>query len=166
MQVQAWSQWRMHSAKTRDKISMASSAAPWTGRADTKCHGLARTERVTDLLDVAWAHRRLENQHASVEELKKGFWCNPTQGVQRRPWGVRPATLTTVAELYSYQYDVALSGHAGLRVMGFPPGAGSTSSLSESDYRHLAGEMFSIPIATCILFSLYQNPHATWWPRG
>lgn len=69
-----------------------------------------------------------------------------------------------MAELYSYEFDVCLSGHAGLRIMGFPPEVGGSTGLDESEFRRLSGEMFSIPIATSILFTLYQNPWAPWWP--
>ena len=73
--------------------------------------GFPFTERSLDCLNVAWASRLQEFPlNAQSSELRRGFWANAAQAVQRKPWG-GPGTLTANGVWYSFEADCCLGRH-------------------------------------------------------
>jgi hypothetical protein len=40
-----------------------------------------------DIIDCAWAARRLKHPEGSVQELRRDWFANPSQSIARLPWG-------------------------------------------------------------------------------
>lgn len=160
----------MNSAKARDQLGMAAAAKPWTGRPETQLRGLPEhAERVKDLLDIAyWEHRAAQGDMASgdacPEKVVAGLWANISQDVSRCPWCVGSIpTFTTSSEMYSFTHDCVLSGHAHLRLMGYPDSASMEGDFREKELKQFAGEAFSVPCISLVLNAYYLNPWAPWW---
>ena len=134
----------------------------WTGRADVKLDGVPQAPRVLDVLDCAWAHRLATHpRDATSAQLARGFWANPSQAVQRRPWGT-PGCLTSSAVWYSFEKDTALDAEDCLRIQGLPTRI-QRHGLSEAEAKNLAGEAFSCPVATMFTAAWYYLPWGAWW---
>ena len=159
-----YAKWQVHSARVRSALNLRGKSSPWTARGDVTLHGLGRpSARVLDVLDVAWSCRRNSMPGtATSEDLKRGFWANVSQAVQRRPWGPPPVACKSTI-MYSFAEDRLLSGHGQLRAMGCPNGCAPREAFSEGQMRCLSGEQFSVPIICMLSFAFYCNPYADWW---
>ena len=162
-------EWCHHSTRMREELVMSSKAAPWTSREnkfDHKLHGLSICPRVRDCLNIMWAFRRHQIGYDVLPaEVRKEMWCNPSQGVQRKPISHGPPCFLQNTTPYSYEYDVCLSGFDMLRCMGFPghPGVAPEHIFKDADLRSLAGEAFFLPCMTVLACAYYCNPSAPWW---
>ena len=98
-----YAKWKVHSACVRSALNLPGKSSPWTARGDVTLHGLGRpSARVLDVLDVAWSCRRNSMPGtATSEDLKRGFWANVSQAVQRRPWGPLPLACK-ITIMYSF----------------------------------------------------------------
>ena len=97
----------------------------------------------------------------SIEELRKGLWCDVSQSHVRKPWSEGElGVVCTSSVLYSYELDSIISGSAHMMLMGHQRFSGQ---FLESQSRDLAGEAYSAPWATAAAFALLANPHASWW---
>jgi hypothetical protein len=158
-----YAKWRSHSAKVRHGLQVSANYSPRTKRTPKPMlKGLASTERVVDLINVAWAERLKESPSLTDAEKKSGYFANVSQAVQRRPWG-RMGTLCTSGIFYSYEHDLVLSGYHMCRLHGVPMGTGISSVFSSHQLRDLAGESFSLPCITTAVLPYYCNPWAPWW---
>ena len=147
-----FARWKVHGAKIRDELGMPANACPWTTRADVNFGGYQMTERQRNLLDCAWgARRRQLPDTVSTEDMLKGWWCNVTQSVQRKPWSATPPTPCRQTRAYSFEHDVVVTGFAHMMFLGWPRIFASNSEFSSQDLHDLSGEAFSVPIAA--LFS-------------
>ena len=82
--------------------------APWTKSA--KLHGVPRTARHTDIIDVAY-FAWLMNQPADMPISKQVNWCvDASQGVERKPWGKDPGALLQGSSTYVFALDRVLDG--------------------------------------------------------
>ena len=125
--------------------------------------GCSPSERQLDLIDIGWVVRR--NAYAKdvvSKEIRKGWWVNMSQSVQRQPWGAHIGTLCRNAQWYSYEHDMVLSGASLMALMGWPRNF-VQSGFGNHDLQELAGEGFSVPIAALCVYVLYLNPWAPWW---
>ena len=159
--------WRARSSEVRDKHKLPplgeTGSQPWTSRKDVKLQGMADSERQLDHLNVCFAVHKQRNPGVRHEDLIRDLFCNPSQCVARLPMQQgRLPTITTSAEIYSYEHDCILSGQAHLRAMGWPSNVG-TCTYSNHECRTLAGEAFSLPCLSAVLYAYYLNPHAPWW---
>ncbi len=120
--------------------------------------------RKQDVIDVAW-HRRLSEVPlgTSTHEARQNYYCDISQGVQRKPFRFGGGTFTTNSCWYSYQEDVTLDGEDVLRIQGAPVRTTTLGSFKDSDLRTCGGEAFSVPSIGTFLYSLYLNPYGGWW---
>ena len=145
--------------RARKGVSAAFSG--WTQRPGIKLTGFPFTERSLDCLNVAWASRLQEFPlNAQSSELRRGFWANAAQAVQRKPWG-GPGTLTANGVWYSFEADCCLDGIDTLRVQG-APSAMSTGQLTVANLKELAGEPFFLGSVGSVVVALYASPYASW----
>eukprot|EP00969_Alexandrium_andersonii_P176067 7785267-Alexandrium_andersonii.AAC.1 len=78
----------------RTELGMPARAQPWAAAPGVECWGVPLGARERGILDCAWvARRRSCPPTATTQALRKGWWCNPSQGVERHPWGERPPTI-------------------------------------------------------------------------
>ena len=166
-QSKDWRAWRTHSSTIRAASGIPKNAKPWTTRPAVALRGLPDSERVHDLLDTAFAmQQRINPAGSTTEELVRGLMVDVSVAVQRKPWSTSPPTVTTRSMLYSFEKDTTLSGHAHMRLMGWPSDRSPAERFSDSDLRALAGESYSVPLSTLLNFTLFCNPWGTWWqPR-
>ena len=163
--------WRARSSEVRDKHKLPplgeTGSQPWTSRKGVNLQGVADSERQLDHLNVCFAVHKQRNPGVRHEDLIRELFCNPSQCVARLPvHHGRLPTITTSAEIYSYEHDCILSGQAHLRAMGWPTNVGPMCTYSNHECRTLAGEAFSLPCLSTVLYAYYLNPHAPWWHRG
>ena len=86
LQNAEFARWRSNSAKVRGRMGLAAGATPWTWRAAVHVVGCTPSERQRDLLDVAWVARRSAfPDTALTREIRKSWWVNLSQSVQRHP---------------------------------------------------------------------------------
>ena len=161
--MQKFAKWRSHSASIRDAHSFPGDAAPWTSKTSSR-NGLGSLPRQCDVLDIAFMMRPAALPAGSSRaDIARGLWANPSQSVVRSPWTTNLGTGVTTSEFYSFEHDVMLSGHAHMRVMGFPSDTCPHGMFSETQLSRIGGNCYSVPIVALISSALYLNPHATWW---
>ncbi len=73
----------------RHKWKLSATFQPWTTRKDVRLTGVPLSERVREVLDVAWGVRLSSNEDKGYEDtvLRKGFFVDLSQGVERTAWG-------------------------------------------------------------------------------
>ncbi len=158
-------EWRKHSGNMRTGCGVSAAFSGWTSRADVQLVGFPKNDRCLDLLDCAWACRiKQASRTTSSTELRKDFWVNAAQAVQRRPWGA-PKTLISAGCFYSYERDVCLDGLDMLALQGVPSSS-SVAELGFRDTKDLAAEGFFLPSFGTVLGALYASPYASWWRSG
>jgi len=167
--VRSLPKWKTHSAAMRAKHQIPASATPWTRRGGVQLTGCPSTARVRDLLDVIWAAAMKQSPRFTTSTtLRKGLWSDISQDIERQPMTLAKRekgmpVFTTSSVMYSFEFDMTLSGTDHLVLLGHPPARMSRAAFSESQMRNLAGEGYSIPCASIITFLLFANPHGQWW---
>ena len=99
----------------------------------------------------------------SEAELIKDSWIHVSQSVGRLPVTQPQAPcLLSNSLVYSLERDCTLSGMAHMKMIGWPeeflPGC-----CSDAEYRDMAGNAFSCPIATIVSVAMIMQRHAPWW---
>ena len=164
MKTATFARWQMHSADVRGTLQLPATATPYTGKSEISFGGHTMNQRQRDLLDCAFAARRSDMPDTSTStELRAGLWCDISQAVQRRPWGLRPPSICRNTCLYSYEHDVVLTGYAHMLLLGWPRGFAGREEFTSTELRDLSGEAVSIPITSIILQAYWCNPWAPWW---
>lgn len=158
----AYARWHSHSAAMRAKYGLPTESTPWTSQARLAGLGPGPRERERDLLDIAWSVRRGQNPYLATGDLAKGFWCDLSQSVHRRPWGAIP-TLCRSTRAYSFEADTMLTGHSHLRLLGHGRTVAPHTAFPDAELRKLAGDGYSLPIAACCALAYYANPWGPWW---
>jgi hypothetical protein len=124
--------------------------------------GVPASPRYRDCIDVAWGARIASFPVGTpMSVLTAGYWVNPSQGVQRKPWGAQ-GVLTTGGLWYSFAHDLALDSRDALRIAGMPSLI-ETAGLSEPQLKELSGEHFSMPIVSLCIAAVYYWPWGQWW---
>ena len=100
----------------------------------------------------------------SHEDLITDAWAHISMSVDRVPVsrGLYPCMLSN-SVVYSFQKDLIISGQGHMKLMGWPEAMLPDEPCSDSEYRDLAGNGFSAPIATIIGVACIMNVHAPWW---
>ena len=156
-------QWHGHSVSVRShvKVNLPTKRQPWSelcGKSPLVV-GVRVSDRVLDLLNVAFwaAHKR--HADISLDSLPSRLWINISQGVQLNAWTLDgPGTWTRNGFWYHYGTRVVLSGELMLQLLGWPKACSSTLKFSDNDCRQLAGDGYSVPIAASVALLLYINP--------
>ena len=69
--------------------------------------------------------------------------------------------------MYSFEYDVLLSGYDQLRLQGIPTGAApqgeGSVTFTNGQLHSLAGEAYCCPVITTVLYAYWLNPWGDWW---
>lgn len=65
--------------------------------------------------------------------------------------------------VYSYLHDSAMTGASQLRGMGHKRESMPMFLFDDNVCRNLAGDSFSVPIASLITTAMALNPFASWW---
>ena len=99
-------------------------------------------------------------------ELVRDAWVHVTQEVDRTQVS-RPNALCLLANscVYSLEKDVAISGHGLMQCMGWPleyldhP----DDCVSDAEFRDIAGNSFSCPIACLVSSAMVMTKFANWW---
>ena len=163
-----FAKWKTHSSRLRNERDLGPRSSPYTSLPEVQLKGLPATERQKDIVDVGFMFKRNRllaetGKVPSTSGITRDLWCDPSQGIQRKPWSNHPCCLTQATEMYSYEADAVLSGLGHLQLMGFPSDCAPTDLHTESAYRRLAGEVYSVPIMSLILTSIYLCPSMPWW---
>ena len=84
-------QWENYTVELRTTMGISHSYSPWTDRSDVKLTNVVKKPRILDTINVAWAARLIANKNSTSpmndEDLKKGFYIDVTQGVERKAYG-------------------------------------------------------------------------------
>lgn len=162
-----FAEWRRQSATMREKYKVSPEYSPWSSQA--RLRGLTDNPRTRDLVDLAWiARSACFPEFANKAEIAKNFFVNTSQAVGRTPWSTGCMTLAQSTTVYSFEKDLALSGYDMLRLLGAPTGCAATTSttkLTDSNLRSLAGEAYSAPVAGVVAYAFWLSPWGCWW-RG
>ena len=159
-----FARWRFHSAQARNRLGLPADARPWSGRSKVRFGGFRLTERQQDLVDCAWAHRRASQPNdTTTAELRKSWWCNISQAVQRKPWSSAPPGACRSTLSYSFEADTVVTGFGQMLLLGWPRNFAPSDAFTSNELYQLAGEGFSVPISAIIAHAMYCNPHAEWW---
>ena len=167
-------QWVSKSVEARKKLCMPLAAKPWTGRPEVKLLGVptgSKGERLRDCIDVGFekskklrAKMKGQRPPSTAEECAKDVRVDISQNVDRLPVSVGSIPcLTTRSLLYDYGHDCVLSGKMHMRFLGWPSSFLATDKFHDHTLRELAGEGFSLPIASLMELGCFLNPHADWW---
>ena len=157
MQYDWAARWPLHSVNLRDSLKVSAHAAPWTDFPKVKMQGLS--ERQKDLLNCGMLATKKKFPRLPISILRKGLWCDVSQGHSRKPWFDKLATLCTSTVLYSYEKDATMSGHGHLLLVGHSPQCAPASKFSEAECRDLAGESYSAPWIHAIVLSMFASMH-------
>ena len=109
-QIYGFPKWTQHSEKARRHFGMSRYWRPWTAPSDASrvphLFGVSGGPRVIELLDIAWGARLTSNAAAApkeqmqVQDLKRDYYANISQSVDRSPWGSLP-TVARGADIFS-----------------------------------------------------------------
>lgn len=162
---QKFKEWRKHSGLLRQKLGVSAGFKGWSrDAAGIQLVGLPTMDRVVDCIDVAWADRMAQFPPGTpMSTMRKDFWCNPSQGVQRKPWGDK-GTLTGSGIWYSYEHDTTLDGMDALHLHGLPD-LMDMRGISDNETKDMGGEAYSVPISTLFASAFYFMPWGSWWNR-
>ena len=158
-----WAQWRKHSSVWRSKLKLPKTSRPWTGKKGRLLKGVPRTERATDLIDIAFAHQMAANPGVPTAEAIRSLWVDLATSVERSPWGESLTTARQNTIYSSFAKDSVLSGASNMALLGWPRSACIRDEFTKRELRSLAGEGYSLPWAGVLNYLLYANPHAPWW---
>ena len=163
--------WKKHSVVMRDKLGMSAKHAPWTTRPDVFA-AKALAPRYQDVLDVAWtAHVKQQRTAAAANclppptdtEMRRGFFVDVGQAVQRRPWHHGPLRMICQTSfVYSFEADGVIKPAQCLRLQGLGKHL-NLAKLSDCEIRSLAGEGFAWPCVGSALWAAFLEPAAPWW---
>ena len=148
---------------TREAVGLAQAAKPWTGR--KQLLGVPPGDRVRHLLDIAYWKRRTSVQGISEEQLIQDCWAHISQSIERIPLavGISPCLLSG-SQLYSLHFDCTISGRAHMQTIGWPECyLGDADGLSDNEYRDVAGNAFSVLLATLRSACVIMNRFGPWW---
>ena len=152
----------------RVKNQIGRDTQAWTSRADVQLKGVPNVPRILDLLNVCWSLRlqkrsKEKTARTTTEDLRRDLWVDLSQGVARKPLKMKPHLFRTSTINYSYEKDQALSGKEHMMLMGWPGHV--LTGFDDHLLRTLAGECYSMPIATALDFIMYCNPWGEWWQQ-
>lgn len=158
--------WRAHSARVRGRLNIAADYEQWTGEehlTDSISVNIPKPERMRDLLDIAWAVRQQKCPGQSEHEMRKDWFCNLSQSVHRSPWGAA-RTLCTSSLPYSFELGRALLGEDLMMLQGFHKAVrGKCATFGHAAFQNLAGESFSLPCSSLVIYAFCLNSRAPWW---
>jgi hypothetical protein len=153
--------WRNDSKNMRSKLKIAPNHRPYTGGRNGKdkvaLPGVPDSERMRDLLDVAWADRMKSGKGTS------NFYCNVSEGVARKPWTDGIKTFTTRACMYDFERARVISTIEVFAIHGYPVGDMDLDSCSEHELHTLVGQCMSLPCCATIEMAFFLNSFAPWW---
>ena len=157
--------WKQRSVDMRTKLVMSADARPWTSLPFVSLHGLPRTCRISDAVDICFREASIKKGTVEVAEVRKGLWCNPSQniGLFCKAHIGHPGTWCKSSTWYSYEFDCTLSGQAQLQMLGWGSGCAPMDLFSESETRSLSGDGFSVAVACVVSGCMWLNPHGPWW---
>ena len=125
--------------------------------------GVPALARYHDVLDVCF-WRLWSGSREPLPKFLRGVVFAFFLIVERAPLarsGVVPC-FTQNAALYSFEHDAMLSGLSHMRSIGWPSECAPLGIISDGDCRSLAGDSFSVPLATVVQTALAMNPFAPW----
>ena len=155
--------WPESSAEMRRKHNLPATGAAWTSLSSVQLCGVPRRDRIKDVLNVCFSVWRARHPTLDHRSLIANLWCNVGQSVSRLPISQGLNTGATSALMYSFEKDRLLSGAACMQLLGWPVGLLPRDSFTDRQYRQLAGNGFSLPVACAFTVVLYSNPWAPWW---
>ena len=119
--------------------------------------------RVRDCINVCWFKLRQKSQKSS-KDLAASSFCNISQCVSRLPCSETCSPcFTSSSVVYSYAHDTVITGACQLRGMGHSRASMPMGSFDDGTCRNLAGDSFSVPIASLLTTACALNPFASWW---
>ncbi len=156
------STWIQKSTATRNQMKVSPNAAPWTSNPARSLSGLSTTQRVRDLVDVAWLAYQQAVAKGEPHDDVISWFVDVSQSVSRKPWSAHVMNLTQSTELYSFGHDAVIAP-AGLMLL---QGHSSSLTFHVQGLSALAGEgMFLPSVATC-LYCFLGGIDGDWWaPR-
>ena len=161
--------WRQHDNTFRAKHDIPKDSTVWTEKA--RLFGVSSSKRMRSLIDACFCHQQnlaeRRGEMLSRRQMATDLFCNISQSIHRQPWsrGQLP-TLFTRSLVYSYEVDAVLSAGAHLRCLGWPGSDDMPAhKLSQWQLMSLAGESYSLILATIIHGAFFCNPWGTWWSR-
>ena len=151
---------------TRESIGLAQAAKPWTSR--KKLLGVPAGARVRQLLDIVYWKRRISAPGISEEEFIQDCWVHISKSMERLPYQVGSLPcLVAGSQFYSMQFDTTISGRAHMQVIGWPECyLDDADGLSDHEYRDLAGNAFSVPLAALLSACMIMNRYGPWWSES
>ena len=156
-------QWQSRSIETRRKLGMGASLMPWDSLARRQYAGCPQGARVRDCINVCWFKLRQKSQKSS-KDLAAFSFCNISQCVSRLPCSETCSPcFTSSSVVYSYAHDTVITGACQLRGMGHSRASMPMGSFDDGTCRNLAGDSFSVPIASLLTTACALNPFASWW---
>lgn len=156
-QVMGRRAWKTKSLQTRSNLGMTPDAMPWDMRRPKPTYGgLPDSERMRDLLNVAWGSRRPKERSAR-------FYADCSQCVSWKVWGTMVPCVTTSSCIYSYEQDRRLTAHDLFMLFGLPADALTLSDFREEQLRALIGEAMFAPNIGTLLLATFLQADAPWW---
>jgi len=164
-QSDEFAKWRVHSSDIRAKYGIPRDSRPWTKRAATKLKGVEQTPRQKDVLDVGFALRLQASPiDTTTAQLVKDYWADVSSSVSRLPFSHGIQSYRQNSCHYSYEKDVVISGAFHMRTLGWPEQV-LPRSVSDTMYRRMSGEAFSVPICFMLHWIMWCNPWGPWWQQ-
>ena len=164
--------WRKRSLQMRRLLSMPKGQRPWNdgpGADCITCAVLATSPRMRDCLDVGFMLRKKQlakelGREPSDDEVCKGTYVDISQSCDRMPMSTEdkltcPTTRTTH---FSFERKNVVCGRHHMALMGWPRSM-CDSRFEDHEYRTMAGDGFSAPLACLLSSGCFLNPYGPWW---
>ena len=106
------------------------------------------------MLNLAWMDSCIAAGKPFTDlSVARGLVCNPTQSLERKPWGhCRMGTQLTASRHYCFEFDRLLLARDYLALIGHEPSM--LDFLEERAARDLVGEAISVQCLASVLYAV------------
>ena len=115
-----------------------------------------------DVVDTALAVFHTQEPNTPWKDLVRGLYVNAGQSIARTVCTREFPTPATSALVYSYEHDRVISSVSTMALLGWPLNVLSKADFSDSDFRALSGNGFSLPISALLMVIFTTNPFSPW----
>lgn len=151
-------QWQKESLTLRDELNVSPMFQPWTQRASFKGHGLNKTLRVLDLLDITASTVLVTKDlpQAKMETAMSNMIIDVSQSHNRKCYtqGDIHKCLTRSSVLYAFGQDRQVLPIETLWFQGYPRTTQFPATINSGDIKEFVGEAMSLPCVACVIYAL------------
>ena len=153
--------WVSHHESVRSKENLRRDIPPWIREEDVQLTPM--TDRVRDLINLAWEFAITKYPEKASSELQKELWVDTSQSGHWQPWSFGTLrAITTGSDFYSFARRRWLHPLEVFAIMGFDPKTMRVAGMSPNHLRDLVGEAMALPAVGAVALCLSHALPSVW----